>query len=141
MNSRAADRVVDAGTALNVASGWSAAGERVAIAFGAFDIPGARHARFLEAARSHGVRLVVGVLGDAWAAQLQGPGRPVTPARDRAALVAALRGVDLVLVVDEAGAEALRHALPTAFDAGLAEAGSQGGDLIARVRERYPVRP
>ena len=42
--------------------------------------------------------LVVAINDDRSARRLRGPGRPLTPARDRARLVAALEGVDAVVV-------------------------------------------
>ena len=43
-------------------------------------------------------------------AALKGPGRPILPAADRAELVAALRGVDYVVVFGDATVERLLHA-------------------------------
>jgi rfaE bifunctional protein nucleotidyltransferase chain/domain len=59
-----------------------------------------RASRYLAAARAMGDRLVVAINDDAATAALKGRGRPVMPADDRAALVAALRAVDLAVVFD-----------------------------------------
>jgi rfaE bifunctional protein nucleotidyltransferase chain/domain len=77
-----------------------AAGRTVAFANGCFDLLHVGHVRYLQAAAQEADRLVVAVNDDATAA-LKGPGRPILPAADRAELVAALRGVDYVVVFSE----------------------------------------
>jgi rfaE bifunctional protein nucleotidyltransferase chain/domain len=78
-----------------------AAGERVVLANGIFDLLHVGHLRFLEAARLRGDVLVVALNSDASARALKGPRRPVQPLRERAELVAALRCVDYVTWFDE----------------------------------------
>lgn len=97
----AAAKVVPRAQAAHQAAVWRAAGERVVLANGVFDLLHVGHARYLADARTLGDRLVVAVNGDRSAAALKGAGRPVLAATDRAALVAALRGVDLVTVFEE----------------------------------------
>jgi len=80
---------------------WRAAGDRVVFTNGVFDLLHRGHAEYLEEARRLGDRLVVGVNGDASVRRLKGPERPIVGQRDRAALVAALACVDLVVVFDE----------------------------------------
>jgi rfaE bifunctional protein nucleotidyltransferase chain/domain len=63
--------------------------------------------RYLQAAAAEGDRLVVAVNDDPSVAALKGPGRPILPASDRAELVAALRGVDYVVVFGEPDVERL----------------------------------
>ena len=70
----------------------------VVLANGLFDLLHVGHLRYLRAARCQGGFLVVALNDDRSAKRLRGPGRPLVPARDRARLVAAVRGVDLVLV-------------------------------------------
>ena len=77
------------------------AGRTVALANGCFDVLHVGHVRYLEGARAEADLLVVGINGDASVRKLQGPGRPVMPADDRAMLVAALRAVDHVVVFEE----------------------------------------
>ena len=69
---------------------------------GVFDLLHPGHVHCLERAAALGDRLLVGVNGDSSARRVKGPGRPVQPAADRAALVASLRPVDAVTVFDEA---------------------------------------
>jgi rfaE bifunctional protein nucleotidyltransferase chain/domain len=52
-------------------------------------------------------RLIVAVNDDRSVAALKGEGRPILPASERAELVAALRGVDYVVVFGDATAERL----------------------------------
>ncbi len=75
-----------------------AAGRRIAFANGCFDILHVGHVRYLAAAATQADRLIVGVNDDEATAALKGPGRPVLAASARAELVAALRGVDYVVI-------------------------------------------
>jgi rfaE bifunctional protein nucleotidyltransferase chain/domain len=77
-----------------------AAGRTIALANGCFDLLHVGHVRYLQAAAAEADRLIVAVNDDRTAA-LKGPGRPIVPAADRAAMVAALRGVDYVVVFPE----------------------------------------
>jgi rfaE bifunctional protein nucleotidyltransferase chain/domain len=98
-------------TALKVA-GWEAAarwvrtlkaqGKKVVFTNGCFDLLHPGHVAYLEAARSLGDALVVGVNTDASARRLEkGPGRPVNPEGDRARVLAALACVDQVVLFEE----------------------------------------
>jgi rfaE bifunctional protein nucleotidyltransferase chain/domain len=75
-----------------------AAGRTVSFANGCFDLLHVGHVRYLEGAAAEADRLVVAINDDEVVARLKGPGRPVMPARDRAEIVAALRGVDWVVI-------------------------------------------
>jgi D-beta-D-heptose 7-phosphate kinase/D-beta-D-heptose 1-phosphate adenosyltransferase len=69
---------------------------------GVFDLLHAGHVALLEAARSEGDALVVGLNRDASARRLgKGPDRPVVAEQERARLVAALAAVDCVVLFDE----------------------------------------
>ena len=107
----AASKVVALDEAVRRASEIRAAGGRVALANGCFDVLHVGHVRYLEGARAEGDRLFVGVNGDASVRRLKGEGRPVLPAPDRALLVAALRSVDLVVVFEEDDVRGLIAAL------------------------------
>ena len=72
----------------------------IAFANGCFDLLHVGHTRYLQAAAAEADRLVVAVNGDETAGR-KGPGRPILPATDRAELVAALRGVDYVVIFPE----------------------------------------
>lgn len=73
-------------------------GRTIALANGVFDLLHVGHVRFLQGAAAEGDVLVVGVNDDESVRQLKGEGRPILPARERAELVAALRGVDYVVI-------------------------------------------
>ncbi len=88
-----------------------AAGERVALANGIFDVLHVGHLRYLEASREQAEILVVGVNGDAAASRLKGPGRPLVPARERAELLAGFGCADYVVVFEEETAAELIRAL------------------------------
>jgi len=76
-------------------------GARVVFANGCFDLLHVGHVRYLEAARSLGDLLVVGINSDEQARRLKGEGRPYVPERERAETVASLRAVDYVTVFHE----------------------------------------
>jgi rfaE bifunctional protein nucleotidyltransferase chain/domain len=102
-----AARVMTLAEVARAAQAWRAAGERIVLANGVFDLLHVGHVRYLADARALGARLIVAVNGDRSTALLKGPGHPVMPAADRACLVAALRGVDAVVVFDEPTVDAL----------------------------------
>lgn len=69
---------------------------------GCFDLLHRGHVTYLEEARAFGASLVVGINTDASARRLdKGKGRPLNPLDDRAALLAALESVSLVVPFDE----------------------------------------
>jgi rfaE bifunctional protein nucleotidyltransferase chain/domain len=79
-----------------------AKGRQVVFTNGCFDLLHPGHVGYLEAARSLGDALVVGVNTDASVKRLiKGPGRPVTAGRDRARVLAALTCVDKVVLFGE----------------------------------------
>lgn len=77
-----------------------AEGATIVTTNGCFDVLHAGHVAFLEAAHAQGDLLVVGLNGDESVRQLKGAGRPIVPEHARAALLAALRAVDHVVVFD-----------------------------------------
>ncbi len=95
MSGPAFELPADARTRLGV---WRAAGDRIVFTNGVYDLLHRGHVEYLEDARRLGDRLVVGVNADASVRRLKGPTRPIVPQDERAALVAALACVDLVLV-------------------------------------------
>ena len=79
-----------------------AAGRTVAFANGCFDLLHVGHIRYLQAAAAEADRLIVAVNDDRSVAGLKGEGRPILPAAERAELLAALRGVDYVVIFGDA---------------------------------------
>jgi D-beta-D-heptose 7-phosphate kinase/D-beta-D-heptose 1-phosphate adenosyltransferase len=84
---------------------WKRNGKRVVCAMGVFDLLHPGHVRLLEQARTFGEILVVGVRSDARAREEKGPNRPVTPASERAEILAALAAVDFAVVMSDEQAE------------------------------------
>ena len=74
------------------------AGRTIALANGVFDLLHVGHIRYLQGAAAEADRLVVAVNDDESVRMLKGEGRPVMAQADRAELVAALRGVDYVVL-------------------------------------------
>ena len=77
------------------------AGKKIVATNGCFDLLHVGHVRYLQAARALGDVLVVGLNGDRSVVKLKGEGRPITPQRDRAEILAALECVDLVTIFPE----------------------------------------
>ncbi|MBI3178270.1 MAG: adenylyltransferase/cytidyltransferase family protein [Deltaproteobacteria bacterium] len=75
-------------------------GETVALANGAFDLLHVGHVRYLKAAAELADWLVVAVNSDASVRRLKGTDRPVMPQDERAEMVAAIHGVDWVVIFD-----------------------------------------
>jgi rfaE bifunctional protein nucleotidyltransferase chain/domain len=69
------------------------------------------HVRYLRGAAAEGDVLVVAVNGDEAVRALKGEGRPVMPAAERAEIVAALEGVDYVVVFETLTVEPVLRAL------------------------------
>ena len=99
------------GDAARVAERLRAAGKRIVLANGCFDLLHVGHVRYLQAARALGDVLFVGINADTAVARLKGPGRPLMPAAERAELLSALRGVDHVVVFEDDTADKLIAAI------------------------------
>jgi rfaE bifunctional protein nucleotidyltransferase chain/domain len=77
-------------------------GATIVFTNGVFDLLHPGHIRYLKEARALGDVLVVGVNSDGSARTLaKGAGRPITPAEERAEILAALGVVDAVVIFDE----------------------------------------
>jgi rfaE bifunctional protein nucleotidyltransferase chain/domain len=94
-------RVVDADTLAALVEEDRRAGRRIAFANGCFDVLHVGHVRYLAGARAEGDRLVVAINDDESVRGLKGPDRPILPASARAELVAAIDGVDYVVLFGE----------------------------------------
>lgn len=77
-------------------------GKRIVFTNGCFDLMHIGHTRYLQAAKSLGDLLVVGVNSDASVRSLEkAPDRPIVPEAQRAEVLAALSCVDYVVVFSE----------------------------------------
>jgi D-glycero-beta-D-manno-heptose 1-phosphate adenylyltransferase len=86
-------------------------GRTIAFANGCFDLLHVGHVRYLQGAAAESDRLVVAINDDESGCALKGAGRPILNAADRAELVAAVRGVDFVVVFGDATVERLLNLL------------------------------
>jgi rfaE bifunctional protein nucleotidyltransferase chain/domain len=75
--------------------------KKIVFANGVFDLLHVGHVRYLQAARAEADLLVVGINSYASTRKLKGEGRPILTERARAALVAALKSVNYVVIFDE----------------------------------------
>src|SRR5687767_8912155 len=103
----AAEKIVSTETLLTAIAPRRAAGERVALTNGTFDLVHVGHLRSLEQARAHADVLVVAVNSDASVRSYKAPNRPIVSQAERAELIAGLACVDFVVVFDEPTAERL----------------------------------
>lgn len=86
-------------------------GTKIVFTNGHFDLLHVGHLRYLQAARSLGDALVVGVNDDNMTRQRKGPGRPIVPEADRAELLSGLACVDYAVIFPQQTAEAIIRAL------------------------------
>jgi rfaE bifunctional protein nucleotidyltransferase chain/domain len=115
---------------------WKRTGKGVVCACGVFDLLHPGHIRLLEDAHGLGDLLIVAVQSDAMvraasanrgssrtAATDDGADKPITPAEERAEILAALSAVDFAVVTDDPPAEFLRQLQPDVFVCGDEPAG------------------
>ena len=76
-------------------------GKHVVFTNGCFDLLHPGHIKLLEAARTLGDALIVGINSDDSVRTLKGPSRPVIPESERAEILAGLECVDAVVIFDE----------------------------------------
>jgi rfaE bifunctional protein nucleotidyltransferase chain/domain len=94
-----------------------AAGQKVILANGCFDLIHAGHIRYLSGAKDIGGFLVVGLNSDGQVRRLKGNGRPFIGERERAEIISALRFVDAVTIFDEPTVNELIDAIKPDFHA------------------------
>jgi D-beta-D-heptose 7-phosphate kinase/D-beta-D-heptose 1-phosphate adenosyltransferase len=108
---QAEDKVASRETAVERVAAWHRGGLKVAFTNGCFDLLHPGHVSLLEQARSSADRLVVGLNADASVRRLKGDDRPVQDEAARAAVLASLASVDLVVLFEEDTPLALLEAL------------------------------
>jgi D-beta-D-heptose 7-phosphate kinase/D-beta-D-heptose 1-phosphate adenosyltransferase len=84
-----------------ISSDMRAAGKKLVVTNGCFDLLHVGHVRYLQAARKLGDALAVGLNGDESIRALKGKGRPLSKEQDRAEVLAALSSVDYVAIFPE----------------------------------------
>ena len=77
-----------------------ARGHKVVTTNGTFDVVHIGHIRNLEAAKSHGDILIVGINSDASVKRYKGKERPIIPEQERAEVIASLKPVDYVFIFE-----------------------------------------
>jgi D-beta-D-heptose 7-phosphate kinase/D-beta-D-heptose 1-phosphate adenosyltransferase len=87
--------------AVTLAERLRTAGKTVVFTNGVFDLVHPGHVRYLQQARALGDALIVGVNSDRSVRANKGPGRPITPDRERVEILQALASVDAAVVFDE----------------------------------------
>ena len=94
-------KIVSVEELARIAREMRAAGKRLVVTNGCFDLLHLGHVRYLRAARTLGDVLAVGLNGDQSVRELKGPDRPINNERDRAEVIAALEDVDFVAIFPE----------------------------------------
>ncbi len=100
-------KVVSREQAARLTAEARAAGRRVVLANGCFDLLHVGHARYLAGARARGDLLIVALNSDASVRRIKGPGRPVLDEQARARLVSAFAAVDYVVLFEEGDVRSL----------------------------------
>ncbi|WP_104165543.1 PfkB family carbohydrate kinase [Arthrobacter sp. SX1312] len=109
-----------------------AAGKRIVLTNGCFDVLHRGHTRYLNQAKQLGDVLVVALNDDDGVRRLKGPDRPINPIADRAGVIASLSCVDYVTVFATDTLVPLIELLkPDVY--------AKGGDYTAQMLEEAPA--
>lgn len=117
MNESPHRKIVSRAELRQLVADWRAAGERITLTNGCFDILHVGHIRYLQAAHNLGGKVIVAVNSDVSVRVLKGEGRPVMPAEERAEILAALSDVDAVVVFPEKDVRAIIREIHPDFHA------------------------
>jgi D-glycero-beta-D-manno-heptose 1-phosphate adenylyltransferase len=90
--------IVAPGTAQKKVAQFRAAGQKIVLTQGTFDLVHIGHARYCAQAKQYGDVLIVGVDSDAKVRKRKGKDRPVVPHEERMEMLAHLRAVDMVVL-------------------------------------------
>lgn len=107
----AESKVMPLASARDQVDAWRRAGKLVGFTNGCFDLLHPGHISLIRQARAACDKLVLGLNSDSSVQRLKGPTRPVQSEAARAAVLAAIAHVDLVVVFGEDTPLALIHAL------------------------------
>lgn len=109
-----------------------AAGKRIVLTNGCFDVLQRGHTRYLNQAKQLGDVLVVALNDDDGVRRLKGPDRPINPLSDRVGIIASLSCVDYVTVFSTDTLVPLIERLrPDVY--------AKGGDYTAQMLEEAPA--
>jgi len=132
MDSRS--KILNLEQAEQMAQHLRAAGRRLVLTAGTFEVLHADHARFLNSLRGDSAALLAAVYGDAACCLKLGRPQPALDEQSRAQMVAALACVDFVLIWPEPELEALQQRLrPDRVE----PLGSAEPDLAGAVLKRF----
>ena len=95
------EKVVNLAQAQNIIQRWKDAGQAVCFSNGCFDLLHYGHISYLRAARQIADKLIIGLNSDASVSRLKGTNRPISNQKSRAAVLAALEMVDLVIIFEQ----------------------------------------
>lgn len=128
--------VKDYGRISEIVQALRVLGLRVVLTSGSFDILHEGHSMYLEAARSFGDFLIVGLDSDEKLRKRKGPGRPAVPELERLRMVTHQRGVGLVTLkhVDEPKWSLIKSVRP---DVLVATAETYTPEQIAELEAKY----
>ena len=107
MSSTSEAEVIQPGALEDWVTRERAAGRRLVLTNGCFDLIHPGHVTLLRGAAAVGDVLVVGINSDAGVRKLKGPDRPLMPLEDRLAVLRAVRWVTAVTPFDETTADRL----------------------------------
>lgn len=86
---------------VNLVSSLKAAGQKIVLTQGTYDLVHDGHCEYLAKARAQGDVLIVGVDSDAKVKRRKGPQRPIVPEKERVNILTYLRAVDFVTIKNE----------------------------------------
>lgn len=95
------DKIKDPAQLRAIVDELKSQGKKIVFTNGCFELLHRGHVHCLQEAKRQGDILVVGLNSDSSLAALKGPPRPLQPQADRAEVLAALAGVDFVVIFDE----------------------------------------
>jgi D-beta-D-heptose 7-phosphate kinase / D-beta-D-heptose 1-phosphate adenosyltransferase len=87
--------------ALRMVKQWRLQRETIVFTNGCFDLLHVGHVKLIESAAKEGDRLIIGLNSDASVSRLKGDRRPIITQKERAKLLSAIAGVDMVIIFDE----------------------------------------
>ena len=135
-------RVVSADEVFSRVRDWQGAGLTVAAIVGAFDLLHEGHLALLTVANETADRLVVGVRDDQWVEAERGVTRPVHPATERAEVLAGLKPIDLVVVLDrQAGANWIGDLRPDVLVLSEGDPADGGAEILLPAGTRVVYVP
>ncbi len=109
--SQSSDNIMDLPQVLAAVRRLRSEGKRIVFTNGCFDVLHRGHVQTLEEAAAHGDFLIVAINSDESIRSVKGPGRPLQPEADRAAVLAAIGCVGAVIVFSEPNVLGLLEAI------------------------------